>query len=62
MDLDERVRRFWDEWCVRTGTPRDALTAVEHFGDSPAMADALLALVLAGTVAITRGRSQAREA
>ena len=55
MDLDERVQRFWDEWCVRTGTPRDALTAVEHFGDSPALADELLALVLAGTKRATAG-------
>ncbi len=49
MDLDERVQRFWDDFCARTGTPGDALTAVDSFGDSPDLADELLALVLAGT-------------
>ena len=48
MQVDEQVQRWWDEHCARTGTPRDRLTAVESFGDSPALADELLALVLEG--------------
>ena len=46
---DERVRQFWDEFCAVSGTEPSALTAVEAFGDSPVMADELVALVLAGT-------------
>ena len=54
-DLDDDVRRFWDECCAATGAPADSLTAVESFGDSPAMADELLALVLEGTKRATAG-------
>jgi uncharacterized protein YhfF len=46
---DEQVQQFWDEFCARSGVDPSALTAVEAFGDSPAMADELVALVLAGT-------------
>jgi uncharacterized protein YhfF len=49
MRFDEDVQRFWDEVRARTGAPAESLTAVETFGDSPAMADELLALVLDGT-------------
>ena len=55
MQVDEHVQRFWDDVCARTGVPADGLTAVEAFGDSPAMADELLALVLAGTKRATAG-------
>ena len=55
MDLDEHVQRFWDDVCARTGVAPASLTAVEQFGDSPELADDLLALVLAGTKRATAG-------
>ena len=55
MVPDEQVQRCWDELCAASGVERSALTAVEQFGDSPAMADELVALVLAGTKRATAG-------
>ena len=55
MRLDDDVQRFWDECCERTGAAADSLTAVESFGDSPALADELLGLLVerhAGALAL----------
>lgn len=52
---DEAVQVLWQKVCQATGADPSSLTAVEHFGDNPAMADELLALVLDGTKTATAG-------
>lgn len=52
---DEAVQALWQKVCQATGADPSSLTAVERFGDSAAMADELLALVLAGTKTATAG-------
>lgn len=46
---------LWRAYCSASGTDLSSLDAVERFGDSPAMADELLGLVLAGTKCATAG-------
>lgn len=52
---DQAVQALWQKFCQATGADPSSLTAVERLGDSAAMADELLALVLAGTKTATAG-------
>ncbi len=45
----DAARAMWCDYAGATGRSADDELAVERFGDSPALADELLALVLAGT-------------
>ncbi len=54
-DLNEAVETFWREYCVGTGLGSPAPSFVFSFGDSPALADQLAALVLQGTKRATAG-------
>jgi uncharacterized protein YhfF len=49
------VQAMWQRFCAATGADPSSLTAADAFGDSPAMADELLALVLEGTKTATAG-------
>ncbi len=49
------VASFWDRFCTNTGIDQDTPRDVWAFGDSPAMADELLALVLSGRKRATAG-------
>jgi uncharacterized protein YhfF len=52
---DAAVQALWQRCCAATGADPSSLAAAEQFGDRPAMADELLALVLAGTKTATAG-------
>jgi uncharacterized protein YhfF len=52
---DPAVQALWQRCCDATGADPSSLVAADQFGDSPAMADELLALVLAGTKTATAG-------
>lgn len=52
---DGAVQALWHQFCRATGADPGSLTAAERFGDSAAMADDLLALVLSGTKTATAG-------
>ena len=53
---DDRLAAFWEEGRAALGLPADApQPEAWAFGDSPEMADALLALVLSGTKRATAG-------
>ncbi len=54
-DDDERVEAFWREFCAATGTDPGTHHDTYAFGDSPALADDLLALVLDGPKRATAG-------
>ena len=58
---DDAVQALWSKVCQATDVDPASLTAVEHFGDSAAMADDLLALVLAGTKTATAGLARTFE-
>lgn len=49
------VENFWREFCARSGVEPQRRFDVYAFGDSPAMADELLALVLHGPKRATAG-------
>lgn len=52
---EDAVDEFWEDYCDATGADEDSLESVEHFGDSPEMADRLLDLVLNGPKRATAG-------
>ena len=49
------ARAMWRDYAAATGRPVDEELAVERFGDSVALADELIGLVLAGTKRATAG-------
>ena len=51
----EAADQMWDDYCEATHADPESLEAIEHFGDSPRMADELLALVLDGPKRATAG-------
>ena len=55
-DLDRTAAlTMWREYGTTLSAPADEEPAVVRFGDSPALADELLGLVLAGTKRATAG-------
>ncbi len=54
-DLTPEVAAYWQRFCAETGADPAWLREVAPFGDSPAMADELLGLVLAGGKRATAG-------
>jgi uncharacterized protein YhfF len=49
------VRRFWEQFCARSGVDPASRCDVFAFGDSPEMADELVGLVLTGPKRATAG-------
>jgi hypothetical protein len=49
------ARAMWREYAAASGVPAEEEPAVERFGDSAALADELIGLVLAGTKRATAG-------
>jgi uncharacterized protein YhfF len=55
MTRTAEVRAFWREFCDRHGEPVEQRYDVYAFGDSPALADKLVALVMTGPKRATAG-------